>query len=277
MKLRKVITVAAMTAAIGTISVFSSFADEMTTEEKAAAAAEAAADAAEESTFYGWVERGANWYYYDNNGVMQTGWLKAPGGDGRGNEVWYYLEPSTGVMVANQTKVIDGIAYSFGEDGSWVAPTQVAPKGKVSGKTYYNTWSNLRIDQIIGDVIKDVEDEDRFASDEYAAVGSPKMTHDIYIEAPFGEMEIYYLNMKNKPDMTAAVFAKEFGNIEKAAKGTASAVETVTIAGQEYSRVTVNGKYSSRSFYCRKKDGYMIVIATIGNMAGYLDLITTAQ
>lgn len=269
MKLRKVITLAFMTAAIGTISVFSSFADEMTAEEKA--------DAAEANTLFGWVQRGSDWYYYDSNGAMFTGWLKEPGGDGRGNEVWFYLEPSNGVMVANQTRVIDNVSYTFGEDGSWVAPVKVAPKGKISGRTYKNAWANLSVDGIIGDILNE-DDEDLYANGDYAAVGSPKRSVDLHIEtAQGGELVISFLNMKSKPDMTAEAFVKEFGNIEKGAKGTASEVSTVKIAGQDYAKVTTRGRSSSNDYYCRKQDGYMILIATLGDMSSYLNLFTAAQ
>ena len=251
MKLRKVITLAFMTAAIGTISVFSSFADEMTAEEKA--------DAAEANTLFGWVQRGSDWYYYDSNGAMFTGWLKEPGGDGRGNEVWFYLEPSNGVMVANQTRVIDNVSYTFGEDGSWVAPVKVAPKGKISGRTYKNAWANLSVDGIIGDILNE-DDEDLYANGDYAAVGSPKRSVDLHIEtAQGGELVISFLNMKSKPDMTAEAFS------------------TVKIAGQDYAKVTTRGRSSSNDYYCRKQDGYMILIATLGDMSSYLNLFTAAQ
>ena len=53
-------------------------------------------------------------------------------------------------MVSNTTRNIDGVDYTFGDDGSWVAPRTTAPKGHITGGRYYNTWSNLCIPQIIG-------------------------------------------------------------------------------------------------------------------------------
>lgn len=47
-----------------------------------------------------WEQVSGNWYYFDTNGVMQTGWLKL------GN-IWYYLKPS-GNMTANQWKQVIG-------------------------------------------------------------------------------------------------------------------------------------------------------------------------
>ena len=57
---------------------------------------EGAADT--ESMLYGWTEQGSNWVYYDGKGNTVKGWIKAEGGDGRGNEVWFYTDPETGLM-----------------------------------------------------------------------------------------------------------------------------------------------------------------------------------
>lgn len=277
MKLRKVMLLAMMTAAIGSMNMFAAFADgpEDAAEEEAAAV--------EESYQIGWVGSGSIWRYYDNSGNAVTGWIKADGGDGRGNEVWYYVDPSTGVMVYNETKVIDGVGYTFGEDGSWVAPTVKAPKGRLTGGSFYNTWSNLRIEQTIGNTETDREAEDQYVGEEYSAIGSPKLTHDLYMSTDFGDLEIFYADMKSMPELDAATFASNLAGIEKGSKGTASAVETVTVANQEYSKVSVTGKKTTTTFYCRKQDGYMVVICTSGSigdasaMADIVNSITTAQ
>ena len=57
----------------------------------------------------GWVEDNYKWYYLNNSGVMQTGWLKDI--DGR----WYYLYEN-GSMATNT--VIDG--YVIGSNGAWI-------------------------------------------------------------------------------------------------------------------------------------------------------------
>lgn len=281
MKLRKVLLLATMTAAIGSIHVFAAFADE-------AESPEAEQPAVEESYQTGWVGSGSVWRYYDQNGNAVTGWIKAENGDGRGNEIWYYIEPSTGIMVANETKVIDGVGYTFGEDGSWVAPTPTAPKGKLSGGSFYNNWSNIRIPQVIGSCDTDMEAEEQFAGDEYAAIGNPKLTHDLYMSTDFGDLEIYYANMKNKQDMDAAAFAAALGEVEKGTTGTLSAVENVTIANAPYSKITIErtskkGKKTTYTYYCRKLEGYMVVISTSGSsddanaMADIVSNLTTAQ
>ena len=134
MKLKKVMLMAALAAAIGSVNMVTAFADETASEE----------------TKYGWESDAKNnWRYYDKDGNLASGWIKSEEGDGRGNEVWYYIDPATHIMVSNTTRNIDGVDYTFGDDGSWVAPRTTAPKGHITGGRYYNTWSNLCIPQII--------------------------------------------------------------------------------------------------------------------------------
>ena len=104
-------------------------------------------------------------------------------------------------MVSNTTRNIDGVDYTFGDDGSWVAPRTTAPKGHITGGRYYNTWSNLCIPQIIGTTEADFEAADQYTGGEYAAIGRPSLTHDLYMSTDFGDVEVYYLNMKDKQDM----------------------------------------------------------------------------
>ena len=60
----------------------------------------------------GWQKIGYNWYYFDEDGFMQTGWL-ADGG------VWYYLQES-GAMVTGW-KSIGGVYYFFKSNGAMAA------------------------------------------------------------------------------------------------------------------------------------------------------------
>ena len=120
MKLKKVMLMAALAAAIGSVNMVTALADENETEAK-----------------YGWEGSGNTWRYYDSNGNLKSGWIKAEDGDGRGNDVWYYIDPSTNLMIYNTTRTIDGVSYTFSDDGSWVVPVQTAPKGHVTGGRYY--------------------------------------------------------------------------------------------------------------------------------------------
>lgn len=58
----------------------------------------------------GWRAIGGRWYYYQDY-QKQTGWLNL-------GEVWYYLNPD-GSMAAGVTQTIDGVSYTFAEDGVW--------------------------------------------------------------------------------------------------------------------------------------------------------------
>lgn len=173
MKLKKVMLMAALAAAIGSVNMVTALADENETETK-----------------YGWEGSGNTWRYYDSNGNLKSGWIKAEDGDGRGNDVWYYIDPSTNLMIYNTTRTIDGVSYTFSDDGSWVVPVQTAPKGHVTGGRYYNTWSNLCIPQIIGTTEADFEAADQYTGGEYAAIGRPSLTHDLYMSTDFGDVEV---------------------------------------------------------------------------------------
>ncbi len=54
----------------------------------------------------GWIQVNNDWYYFNIDGSMATGWMNIEG-------AWYYLDTTTGKMLANTTK--DG--YNIGADG----------------------------------------------------------------------------------------------------------------------------------------------------------------
>lgn len=56
----------------------------------------------------GWKQIGGRWYYMKDY-VKQTGWVQADG-------LWYYLDAG-GAMIADTTMTIDGIEYTFNENG----------------------------------------------------------------------------------------------------------------------------------------------------------------
>lgn len=77
-----------------------------------------------QENFGRWEEQDGNKYYYDHNGVMQTGWLKYFDGN------WYYFDRD-GIMQTGWEKV----------DGKWyyLRPSGVMVKGweRIDGKWYY--------------------------------------------------------------------------------------------------------------------------------------------
>lgn len=73
-----------------------------------------------------WVEDGANWKYYSDNGNLVTGWIED-------NDNWYYLSGS-GNMATGWIKV-EGSWYYLHDDGTmahdtWVDNYYVNSKGK---------------------------------------------------------------------------------------------------------------------------------------------------
>ena len=69
MKLKKIMLMTAMAAAIGSVNMVSALADETATGE----------------TKFGWeCDANNNWRYYNADGNLATGWIKAEEGDGRG-------------------------------------------------------------------------------------------------------------------------------------------------------------------------------------------------
>lgn len=66
----------------------------------------------------GWIkDKDGRWYYLEDNGAMQTGWLKY-------DDKWYYLETNStgykGEMYSNGTYTIDGVSYTFSNSGEWI-------------------------------------------------------------------------------------------------------------------------------------------------------------
>lgn len=57
----------------------------------------------------GWGKISKNYYYFNDNGIMQKGWLTI-------GQKRYYLDPTTGKRVTG-TKVINGTSYDFGTAG----------------------------------------------------------------------------------------------------------------------------------------------------------------
>ncbi len=115
-------------------------------------------------------------------------------------------------MVSNTTRNIDGVDYTFGDDGSWVAPRTTAPKGHITGR-YYNTWSNLCIPQIIG-----TTETKKMSVTTISAANimrsETRTAHRICMSTDNGDVEIYYLDMKNKQDMDAQTFVNTLVGIE---------------------------------------------------------------
>lgn len=66
----------------------------------------------------GWIELEGKWYHLDKSGSMDTGWFQDTNGS------WYYLNPisdgNRGVMYGEGTYTIDGNEYLFNSKGVWI-------------------------------------------------------------------------------------------------------------------------------------------------------------
>lgn len=90
-----------------------------------------------------WKQIDGAWYYFNETGYMQTGWLKE-------GETWYYLEPGTGAMVADKEVLIDGETYYFDASGAMAetAPAESAastPSTGWNGNTFVSTRMNYQV------------------------------------------------------------------------------------------------------------------------------------
>ncbi|MBW6411832.1 lysozyme [Clostridium weizhouense] len=68
----------------------------------------------------GWLhDKDGRWYYLNNDGSMATGWLKSPY-----SGKWFYLEPNStgykGEMYRDGTYTIEGKEYEFNKEGAWI-------------------------------------------------------------------------------------------------------------------------------------------------------------
>ena len=76
----------------------------------------------------GWVKDGSNWYYMNGSGVMKTGWQKLADGN------WYYFYED-GHMACNETVNIGGSNYTFNVPVSGCRKRTVGSRRTVPGIT----------------------------------------------------------------------------------------------------------------------------------------------
>jgi len=93
----------------------------------------------------GWVkDKDSRWYYLDETGAMKTGWFQDT--DGK----WYYLQEDSngykGSMYKDGTYTIDGKEYKFDKDGAWIESKGLSTKGAKfieSWEGFSSTWEDV--------------------------------------------------------------------------------------------------------------------------------------
>ncbi|NFO86432.1 cell wall-binding protein [Clostridium botulinum] len=112
----------------------------------------------------GWYQDGDNWYYLNDEGIMQIGWVKDKDGrwyyldeSGAMKTGWikykdkrYYLEPNStgykGEMYGNRTAIIDRKEYKFDFTGEWIENSLVSSKGIGFIKSWEGFYPNKYYD-----------------------------------------------------------------------------------------------------------------------------------
>ncbi|AGX43263.1 lysozyme [Clostridium saccharobutylicum] len=93
----------------------------------------------------GWIQdTDKRWYYLDETtGAMQTGWIQLKG-------IWYYLEPNSngymGSCYIDCTSIIDGKTYAFDKDGHLIENKALSDKGAEfvsSWEGFSSTWEDV--------------------------------------------------------------------------------------------------------------------------------------
>lgn len=155
-----------------------------------------------ETPYNEWICMSGSWYHFDRYGRMQTGWLEDAGR-------WYYLDPSSGIMLSSTTRTIRGTDYTFDTSGVLVIEGQAADSsrpGSWSGRTFTNSWSgysltlpmgyrlNERYDSRFDGYVKDFSalsfDGDVAFQCVYKNMGQP--VNDAVLEQYMDEMETGY-------------------------------------------------------------------------------------
>ncbi len=137
----------------------------------------------------GWIkDKDGRWYYLDESGAMKTGWLKD-------KNKWYYLETNStgykGQMYGNCITTIDGKPYRFDSTGAWIENSLVSSKcidfiksweGFIKeGKKYYDCVGVLTQGYgLTGDEIKNLPEQ---ISESEAAALLKKVVNNKYAKA----------------------------------------------------------------------------------------------
>ena len=90
----------------------------------------------------GFQQIGTDYYYFDNNGCMVTGWVKNSQIDSNCSSAWWYFDPNNGKMVTGWKKINSKWYYMAKNDGKENKWQSAQPKGcMVTGWVYSEDYS----------------------------------------------------------------------------------------------------------------------------------------
>ena len=89
-------------------------------------------DPANGAMSHGWTQVEGYYHYFNESGHRLTGWI-------RDGQTYYYLDPEAdGRMMADTTRIIDGVSCSFGSNGACLTSVNVA-NAAVAGESSAST------------------------------------------------------------------------------------------------------------------------------------------
>ena len=92
------------------------------------------------SAAVGWKQIDSSWYFFDEQGALQTGWID----DGSGKRYW--VRPEDKTLPHHEWIEIDGVFEPFDDDGAWVNNGEVMPPNDAENVTNMTARQQAVID-----------------------------------------------------------------------------------------------------------------------------------
>ncbi len=170
----------------------------------------------------GWLEdKDGRWYYLDENGAMKTGWLKSPY-----SGKWFYLNPVSngymGAMYTEGTYTIEGKEYKFDKEGAWIEDDSLVSDKCIDfikswegfpaeGRKYYDCVGVLTQGYgLTGDEIKNLPEQ---ISEPEAAALLKKIVNNKYAKAIKEDLDSKAINLKQHEFDSLISFAYNCGTV----------------------------------------------------------------
>lgn len=204
-----------------------------------------------------WEQIDGTWYLFDRDGYMLTGWQQV-------DKTWYYLG-TDGAMVYGTTMTIDGIPYTFDNNGVMADQTASDPvMGHWAGSTFINEWSDLRLT-----VPQGYHSLDSSSLSEFSDSGViPDM---VSIKNDTCAVMVLYMDNADGDSVNQAMsFLNMFQSGSHTLEG-GGAIETVQAGNHSYLRFyfpSTKESPLSGYLYVRSLGNYYVMIAAVSDAAG---------